>query len=79
MMIVSSDGYIIAVLSPFFADNKNNDSKISKNLLYNNLQDFQNWTKPGYVVVIDRGLRDCLKDLQRYGYETKMLLFMKKD
>ena len=79
MMIVSSDGYIIAVLGPFFADGKNNDSEITKNLLYNNVQGFRNWMKPGDVIVVDRGFRDCLTDLQKFGYDTKMSLFMKKD
>ncbi|CAF1173234.1 unnamed protein product [Didymodactylos carnosus] len=79
MMVVSSDGYIIAVLGPFFADGKNNDSEITKHLLYNNVQGFQNWMKPGDVIVVDRGFRDCLADLQKFGYETKMPLFLKKD
>ena len=40
MMIVSSDGYIIAVLGPFFADGKNNASEITKNLLYRLVEKF---------------------------------------
>ncbi|CAF1360407.1 unnamed protein product [Didymodactylos carnosus] len=79
MMIVFSDGYIIAVLGPFFADGKNNDSEITKYLLYNNVQGLQDWMQPGDVVVVDRGFRDCLIDLQKFGYETKMPLFMEKD
>ncbi len=31
------------------------------------------------MVVVDRGFRDCLTDLQNLGYDTKMPLFMKKD
>ena len=41
MMIVSSDGYIITTLRPFFADGKNNDAEITKNALYNNVQGLQ--------------------------------------
>ena len=46
MMVVSSDGYIIAVLGLLFADGKHNDSETTKNLLYNDVQGFQNWLNP---------------------------------
>ena len=35
--------------------------------------------EPGDVIVVECGFRDCLTDLQKLGYDTKMLLFMKKD
>ena len=79
MMIVSSDGYIIATLGPFFADGKNNDAEITKSLLYNNVQGLQDWMQPGDVAVVDRDFRDCLADLQKFGYETKMPSFLQKD
>jgi hypothetical protein len=79
MMVVSSDGYIVAALGPYFADGKNNDSEIAKNLLYNNIQGFRDWLNPGDVIVVDRGFRDCLSDLEKFGYDTKMPLFMKKN
>ena len=78
-MAMSSDGYRITVLGSFFADGKNNDSEITKNLLYNDVQGFQNWLNPGDAIVVDRGFRDYLTDLQKLGYDTKMPLFMKKD
>ena len=35
--------------------------------------------QPEDVAVIDRGFRDCLADLQKFGYETKMPSFLQKD
>ena len=45
MMIISAGGYIVAALRPYFADGKNNDSEVTKNLLYNNIQGFRSWFK----------------------------------
>ena len=78
-MIVSVDGYIVAVLGSYFADGKNNDSAIKDNLMYNSIQGFRNWLNPGDVIFVDRSFRDCLPNLQEFCYDTKMPLFMKKD
>ncbi|CAF2624748.1 unnamed protein product [Rotaria sp. Silwood2] len=79
MMIVSSDGYIISVMGPFLADGRNNDAEITKNIIYNNKQGFTDWLHPGDLVLVDRGFRDCIPDLEKFGYKTKMPCFLKKD
>ena len=37
-----------------------------------------NWLAPGDVMVVDRGFRDTLDDLNWFGYETKMPRFLEK-
>ena len=54
MMIVSTDGYIISVIGPYFADSKNSDAEITKNIIYNNKSDMLDWLAPGDVIVVDR-------------------------
>ncbi|CAF4633414.1 unnamed protein product [Rotaria magnacalcarata] len=77
MMIVSTDGYIVSMLGPYFADYKNNDATITKNIIYNNKEDILDWLKPDDVLVVDRGFRDVLDDLHTFGYKTKMPCFLR--
>ena len=44
-MIVSTTGYIIACIGPFFSDFSNNDASIIKNVLLNNMDNILNWLK----------------------------------
>ncbi|CAF4651087.1 unnamed protein product [Rotaria sp. Silwood2] len=76
MMIVSTDGYIVSMLGPYFADYKNNDAEITKNIIYNNKEDILDWLKPNDVLVVDRGFRDALDDLHKFGFKTKMPCFL---
>ena len=79
MMVVSSNGYIISTMGSFLADGRNNDAKITKNIIYNNKQGFTDWLHPGDLVIVDRGFRDCIPDLEKFVYKTKMPCFLKKD
>ncbi|CAF1406797.1 unnamed protein product [Didymodactylos carnosus] len=79
MMIVSSDGYIISVMGPYLADGRNNDAEITKNIIYNNKQGFTDWLHPEDLVIVDRGFRYCISDLEKFGYKPKMPCFLKKD
>lgn len=79
MMIVSTDGYIVSMLGPYFADYKNNDAEITKNIIYNNKEEILDWLKPNDILVVDRGFRDALDDLHKFGYETKMPCFLGKN
>ncbi len=36
MLIVTTTGYIVSCLGPYFADYKNNDAEITKHIIYNN-------------------------------------------
>jgi hypothetical protein len=43
MIIVSTTGYIIACIGPFFSDFSNNDASIMKNILFRNTDKIVNW------------------------------------
>jgi len=43
MMIVTTTGYIIACIGPFFSDFKNNDASIMKDILLRNTDNILNW------------------------------------
>ena len=79
MMFVSSDGYIISVIGPFLANGRNNDVVITQNMIYNNRKEFTDWLRPGDLDLVDRGCRDCILDLEKFGYKIKMPCFLNKD
>jgi hypothetical protein len=43
MMIVTTTGYIIACIGPFFSDFKNNDASIMKDRLLHNTDNILRW------------------------------------
>jgi hypothetical protein len=43
MMIVSTTGYIIACIGPFFSDFNNNDASIMQNILFRNTDKIVDW------------------------------------
>ena len=43
MMIVSTTGYIVACIGPFFSDFSNNDASIMENILYRNTDKIVDW------------------------------------
>ncbi|CAF1625042.1 unnamed protein product [Rotaria magnacalcarata] len=57
MIITTTDGYILSVLGPYFADYKNNDASIIKYCLMNNEQDMLSWFKDDDIMIVDRGVR----------------------
>ena len=77
-MLSSHLGYIVSTIGPYFADARNNDSEIMRNIIYNKRDDFRNWLRPGDIVVIDRGFRDSLPLLDSLGYKTYMSKFLNK-
>ena len=66
------------MLGPYFAEYKNNDATITKNIIYNNKEDILDWLKPDDVLVVDRGFRDVLDDLYTFSYKTKTPYFLSK-
>jgi hypothetical protein len=45
MLIVSTSGYILACIGPFFSDSKNNDASIMKDILLRNTDNILNWVE----------------------------------
>ena len=78
MLVVSTTGYIVSCLGPYFADYKNNDAAITKHILYNNTENITQWLEKGDIIVIDRGFRDALDYLHEHEYRTFMPAFLDK-
>ena len=62
----------MSVLGPFLADSKNTDASIAKHIFINNEQDVLNWIHDDDVVVVDRGFRDSISTLNRFGLNVQM-------
>ena len=78
MMIVTTKGYIISALGPYYSDSKNTDSMMTKHIFYNNREQVRQWLQDGDVFVVDRGFRDCIPALEQFGYKTHMPAFLSK-
>ena len=78
MMIVSTTGYIVSVLGPYLADNKNNDANILTHIMKNNIEQIRNWVHKDDVFVVDRGFRDSVELLEDLGIQTEMPAFLSK-
>ena len=78
MVIVSTTGYYISVLGPYFADSKNNDASILNHIINNNIEEIKSWVKPSDIFVVDRGFRDSLELLNDLGIQAEIPAFMKR-
>ena len=78
MMIVSTTGYIVTVLSPYLADTKNNDAKILNHIVATNAEDMKQWVTENDVFVVDRGFRDSSEVLSDLGVKMEMPAFLSK-
>lgn len=78
MMFVSTTGYIVDVLGPYFADGKNNDANILNSLMMSDASELRRWLSPNDVFVVDRGFRDSLEMLEELGFVSKMPNFLEK-
>lgn len=76
MVIVSTSGYFLSVLGPYFA--KDNDASILTHIMRSNLEDIRNWVEEDDVFIVDRGFRDSLTYLEELGIQVKMPSFMEK-
>ena len=77
MVIVSTTGYYVSVLVPYFADSKNNDASILNHIIQSNTEEIKEWVKPNEVFVVDRGFRDSLSLLEDMGIQAEIPAFMK--
>jgi len=78
MMLVTTTGYIVDVLGPYFSDSKNNDASILNNLLTSDSNKLRNWFPSNTIFVVDRGFRDSLNLLADFGFVSKMPHFFQK-
>ena len=78
MVIVTTTGYIMSIIGPFFADGKNNDASMLRNILDKNADGIMDWLQEGNIFILDRGFRDILNSLEDDGFETKSPSFLPK-
>ena len=78
MMVVGSDGYILSVFGPYYANGKNNDAEITKHCFVSNSEDINPWLKPNDIFIVDRGFRDAVAFLEERGLKVHMPAFLPK-
>lgn len=78
MVVVTTTGYILSVVGPFFADGKNNDAAIMRNMINTNADGINDWLKEGDIFILDRGFRDVLELLEDGGFHTESPAFLPK-
>lgn len=74
MMCVSTDGLILGAYGPFAA--QKNDATILTEIMNEQGNIFENF-RPGDVMVLDRGFRDCVATLQNRNFVVKIPAFTK--
>ena len=78
MMIVSTTGYFITALGPYFADTKNNDASILSSIMTRNLEEIKQWIQAHDVFVVDRGFRDAVHLLHELGIQAEIPSFLNR-
>lgn len=61
MVVVTTTEYILSIVVPFFADGKNNDAAIVRNMINTNADGINDWLKEGNIFILDRGFGDVLE------------------
>lgn len=79
MVIVSTTGYIVSVLGPYFADHKNNDASILKHNFQTNMENIKDWLQQDDVLIVDRGFRDSISFLESLAFRLRCLHFFQKE
>eukprot|EP00105_Crassostrea_gigas_P010536 XP_011425851.1 PREDICTED: uncharacterized protein LOC105327223 [Crassostrea gigas] len=71
--MTATDGYIVDVVDPFFANGRNNYASILSHIVKTNAGNFMGFLKEQDVLIVDRGFRDSrkLKGYQFPVYLTK--------
>ncbi|XP_060604358.1 uncharacterized protein LOC132757169 [Ruditapes philippinarum] len=78
MVIVTTTGYFVTVMGPYFADSKNNDASILNHMLKTNTEEIRDFIQEDDIFVVDRGFRDSLELLQDLGIRVEMPSFLSK-
>ena len=78
MMIIASDGYLIDILGPYFADGRNNDAAILNKHLFKKDNHILKWSEEHDILVLDRGFRDSLDLIESVGLRAESPYFLSK-
>ena len=79
ILFVASNGLILDIHGPYFADGKNNDARILMDQFEKDTNNINNWFKEGDIFLVDLGYRDALPFLENRRYDVKMPPFLEKD
>lgn len=71
-LLVAPDGYILAILGPYFSDARNNDAAILREDFERDAGIIANWFQEGDIVLVDRGYRDAIPLLAHLGIDHRM-------
>lgn len=77
-LIVGTDGYILAILGPYFSDARNNDAAILRAEFDRDGAALRNWFQDGDIFIVDRGYRDVIPFLETLGISHKMPAFLQR-
>ncbi|CAC5387886.1 unnamed protein product [Mytilus coruscus] len=78
MVIVGTDGYILSVRGPYFANAKDNDAAITKHMISVNAEGMNEWSETSDVCVVDRRFRDVVDFLREQEFNVEMPVYLKK-
>ena len=78
MVVVTTTGYFVTIMSPYFADSKHNDACILSNMLRTNTQEIKDFLQEDDLFIVDRGFRDSLTLLEDLGIRAEMPSFLNK-
>ena len=71
-LFVAPNGYILAILGPYFSDSRNNDAAILNSKFEGDANVLREWFQNGDIFLVDRGYRDSIPLLERLGINYKM-------
>ena len=74
MSIVLPDGHVLETIGPFYSDGHNNDAGMTSKILKEEGYGVLDWLKssPNQVMVVDRGFRNVIDELQSMGITAQM-------
>lgn len=79
VMLVASDGYILDVHGPYFADTRNNDAALLQKELEDRNGPFRQWLEDGDIFIADRGYRDAVPFMNNINLEIKIPPFLQQN
>ena len=78
MVFVTTSGYIVSIIGPYFCNSKNNDASILNQIFRSNVEEIRAWFSDQDVVIVDRGFRDSIEFLKEFGINAEMPSFLNK-
>lgn len=72
MVVITTTGYFVSILGPYFADRSNNDASILRHIINSNAESIRSWLSEDDIFIVNRGLRDVLPLLADLGIQGEM-------